>query len=209
VEESQGMKTFIQHINEVRRTTGLLSTALAASIGISAPTMAASPVSRNQTTQQTYQNTTAWKILISKYEGFKTEAYWDETGKVWTIGKGSTTHPDGRPVKKGDKITKQQADQYMEHYVNTKVIPKLKMIPNWNLMNSNQQSALISFAYNVGPGFYGKEGFESITKALSSSSNWKDVPSALAKYIKSKGKILPGLIKRRKAEGDLWLKANG
>lgn len=203
------MKTFIQHVNEVRRPAGLLSTALAASIGIAAPTIAASPVSSVQNIQQTYQNTTAWKVLISKYEGFKTEAYWDKTGKVWTIGKGSTTHPDGRPVKQGDKISKQQADQYMEHYVNTKVIPKLKMIPNWNLMNSNQQSALISFAYNVGPGFYGKSGFESITKALSSPNNWKNVPAALAKYVKSKGSTLPGLIKRRKAEGDLWNKAKG
>lgn len=203
------MKTFIQHVNEVRRPAGLLSTALAASIGIAAPTIAASPVSSVQNIQQTYQNTTAWKVLISKYEGFKTEAYWDKTGKVWTIGKGSTTHPDGRPVKQGDKISKQQADQYMEHYVNTKVIPKLKMIPNWNLMNSNQQSALISFAYNVGPGFYGKSGFESITKALSSPNNWKNVPAALAKYVKSKGSTLPGLIKRRKAEGDLWKKAKG
>ena len=26
---------------------------------------------------------------------------------MWTIGKGSTTHPDGRPVKKGDRITKE------------------------------------------------------------------------------------------------------
>lgn len=120
--------------------------------------MAATAPPRPQTTQQTYQNTTAWKLLISKYEGFKTEAYWDKTGKVWTIGKGSTTHPDGRPVKQGDRISKQQADQYMEHYVNTKVIPKLKMIPNWNLMNSNQQSALISFAYNVGMVFMVKVG---------------------------------------------------
>jgi GH24 family phage-related lysozyme (muramidase) len=204
----KGMKTFIQHVNEVKLSAGLLSTALAASIAIGSPAMAATTPPRPQTTQQPYQNTTAWKLLISKYEGFKTEAYWDKTGKVWTIGKGSTTHPDGRPVKQGDRITKQQADQYMEHYVNTKVIPKLKMIPNWNLMNSNQQSALISFAYNVGPGFYGKSGFESITMALSSSDHWKKVPAALAKYNKSKGKVLPGLIKRRAAEGDLWLKRN-
>ena len=29
--------------------------------------------------------------LINEFEGLKTEAYWDATGKVWTIGKGTTT----------------------------------------------------------------------------------------------------------------------
>jgi lysozyme len=96
----------------------------------------------------------------------------------------------------------------MEHYVNTKILPKLKNIPNWNLMNSNQKAALISFAYNVGPGFYGKEGFESITRALKTPSNWSQVPSALSKYIRSDGKVLPGLIKRRNAEGTLWTTPN-
>jgi GH24 family phage-related lysozyme (muramidase) len=144
--------------------------------------------------------------LISEFEGLKTEAYWDDTGKVWTIGKGTTKYPDGTPVKKGDKISKQQAEDFAQNYVDTKVIPTLeKTIPTWNKMNPNQQAALVSFAYNLGENFYGRKGFETLTKALSNVDTFDKVPDALKLYNKSGGKKLDGLVRRRKAEADLWL----
>lgn len=144
--------------------------------------------------------------LISEFEGLKTEAYWDDTGKVWTIGKGTTRYPDGTPVKKGDKISKQQAEEFAQNYVDTKVIPTLeKTIPTWNEMNPNQQAALVSFAYNLGENFYGRKGFETLTKALSNVDTFDKVPDALKLYNKSGGKKLDGLVRRRKAEADLWL----
>jgi len=143
--------------------------------------------------------------LISEYEGLKTTAYYDEDGKVWTIGKGTTKYEDGTPVKQGDKITKEKANQLMESYINNTVIPTLeKTIPTWGELDQNQRDALISFAYNVGPNFYGAEDFETITKELSSVDTLERVSAALKLYNKSKGKVLNGLIKRRKAEGDLW-----
>lgn len=145
--------------------------------------------------------------LISEFEGIKTDAYWDDTGKVWTIGKGTTTYRDGTPVKKGDKISKEEADNLMQDFIDTKIIPKLEeTIPTWNEMNPNQQASLISFAYNVGPNFYNRGGFESITKALSSVDNFNQVPEALKKYNKSGGKVLNGLTRRRKAEAALFIK---
>jgi GH24 family phage-related lysozyme (muramidase) len=147
--------------------------------------------------------------LISEFEGMKTEAYWDDTGKVWTIGKGTTTYRDGTPVKKGDKISKEEADNLMQDFVDTKIIPRLsETIPTWNEMNPNQQAALISFAYNMknGQNFYGRKGFETLTKAVSSVDNFKDVPTALLLYNKTGGKKSKGLARRRKAEADLWSK---
>ena len=153
--------------------------------------------------------TPAWNPLISEFEGVRTDAYWDDKGKVWTIGKGSTTHPDGTPVKRGDRISKDQANQYMQHYVDKNVLPVLsKRIPNWGQMNPNQQSALVSFAYNVGPNFYGKENFQTITNALSNQQNWSQVPNALKMYNKSGGEVLRGLERRRAAEAALWLTKN-
>jgi len=162
------------------------------------------PTPKQETPKQTSTGVPAWKPLISEFEGVRTDAYWDPTGKVWTIGKGSTTHPDGRPVKRGDRITKQQADEYMQSYVDKKVTPRLQKIPTWGKMNTNQQAALTSFAYNVGPSFYGREGFETITKALETEQGLKDVPGALNLYTKSDGQYLEGLKRRRKAEGTLW-----
>lgn len=145
--------------------------------------------------------------LISEFEGMKTDAYWDDTGKVWTIGKGTTTYRDGTPVKKGDKISKEEADNLMQDFVDTKIVPRLEStIPTWNEMNQNQQAALISFAYNMknGQNFYGRKGFETLTEAVSSVDNFKNVPAALRLYNKSGGKKLKGLVRRRNAEANLW-----
>jgi lysozyme len=73
-------------------------------------------------------------------------------------------------------------------------------------MNPNQQAALISFAYNMknGQNFYGRKGFETLTEAVSSVDNFKNVPAALRLYNKSGGKKLKGLVRRRNAEANLW-----
>lgn len=142
--------------------------------------------------------------FISNLEGFRTDAYWDKTG--WAVGNGSRTKLDGTPVKEGDKVTKEQATIMLNNYVDT-VRSKLETsVPTWNELNTNQQDALISFGYNVGPDFYGKKDFETITKALSTVNTLKTVPEALKLYKKSGGKVLNGLINRRKAEVDLWNK---
>jgi len=207
------MKSFKSFIEEKT----MAAAALGGIIGGVALGLAGSPQQKQEITQPQTQQTQqtqqaspkktkpeAWRALISSSEGFRSKAYWDSTGKVWTIGKGSTTHPDGRPVKRGDRITKQQADEYMQSYVDKKVTPRLQKIPTWGKMNPNQQAALTSFAYNVGPGFYGREGFETITKALETEQGLANVPNALNLYTKSDGQHLEGLKRRRKAEGALW-----
>jgi GH24 family phage-related lysozyme (muramidase) len=79
----------------------------------------------------------------------------------------------------------------MHHHLDNVVIPTLsKKIPNWNKMNDNQQAALISFSYNAGQNFYKKEGYETITKALSKESNWNNVPTALNLYNKGFDEVL-------------------
>jgi len=145
--------------------------------------------------------------LIEEFEGLKTEAYWDSTGKVWTIGQGTTTYPNGKPVKKGDKITKEQAREYAETFVNDVVIPRLQeTIPTWNEMTPNQQAALISFSYNAGQNFYGREKYKTLSKVLSSVDTFDKVPATLLLYNTSGGQKLKGLVRRRKAEAALWSK---
>ena len=151
-----------------------------------------------------------WSPLIKTYEGFESKSY--NKDSHWTIGWGSTTHPDGTPVKSGDKITKEKADLYLKHYVYNTVIPTLsKKIPQWDKMNPNQQAALISFAYNMGPNFYGAAERETITAALKSPATWNKIPTILPLYNKARSKtsnkleVMNGLIARRKDEAKLWL----
>jgi len=144
--------------------------------------------------------------VIKEFEGCRLEAYPDpETGgDPWTIGWGNTRHFDGSPVKRGDTITQAVADQMLDSYVRDFVRSQLaQRIPIWRKLNPGQQAALLSFAYNVGAGFYGATGFDTISAALG-RSRLADVPAALRLYVNPGGPSEAGLRRRREAEVKLW-----
>ena len=141
--------------------------------------------------------------LIKEFEGFRLDAYLCPVN-VWTIGYGST-RINGRPVKKGDRLASaQDAHNLLMLQVKNEFLPKLEIIPRWAEMTEFQQGALLSFAWNLGAHFYGSNGFQTITKAL--QTDWEAVPSALKLYVRGGGKTLPGLVRRRQAESDLWVR---
>ncbi len=149
----------------------------------------------------------AFVSFLTQVERFEPVAYLDRVGK-WTIGIGSTTHPSGEEVVKGQTITKERAVEYVKHYVYTQILPAVQKIPTWDDMNINQKTAIISFAYNLGANFYGGPNRETITEALRTKKNLKNVPKALKLYIKGKIndvlQVIPGLVNRRNAEITLW-----
>jgi GH24 family phage-related lysozyme (muramidase) len=145
--------------------------------------------------------------LIKEFEGCHLSAYpdplhgWD----VATIGYGTTRYSDGRKVQRGDKITVIDADQLLKTEIE-RIAEKLRAtIPFWNAMGINQQGALISFAYNLGTGFYGSAGFETISKRLR-EKDWRQVPAAMELYRNPGSNVEAGLLRRRRAEGALWAK---
>lgn len=144
--------------------------------------------------------------VIKHFEGFRSNAYADELTKsgVPTIGWGMTTHPDGRAVKLGDSITREDADKHLESHVERMRERLSKSVPNWDKMQPHQQAAVTSFAHNFGTGFYGKKGFETISGKLSDPSKWHEVPSAMSLYNKSGGRVRSGLVRRRSVEGAMW-----
>lgn len=133
--------------------------------------------------------------IIKEYEGLRLKSYKCPAG-VWTIGYGSTAG-----VKKGMEITESEADQRLivdlmvsEYAIERAVKP---------LLNDNQFSALASFVFNVGAGKFGQS---TLLKKL----NAGDVNGAADEFLKwnkGGGKVLPGLVKRRAAERDLFLSA--
>jgi GH24 family phage-related lysozyme (muramidase) len=144
--------------------------------------------------------------LIQEFEGCHLEAYLCPAG-VATIGWGNTRHIDGRPVKLGDKVTGIEADMMLRREID-RIIEKLRVIPHWNEMSAGQQSALISFGYNLGASFYGAVGFETITRRLR-EKDWAEVPDALLLYRNPGSKFEAGLKRRREAESRLWLQGMG
>jgi len=143
--------------------------------------------------------------LIREFEGFESNAYPDPcTGdKPWTIGWGFTSLNDAL-VKKGDSISREDADAMLDLWIETKVVPALaKTVPGWKTLPPNRQNALVSFAWNVGWHFCGSADFVTISKCLR-ESDYDAVPAALMLYVNPGSSVEAGLRRRREAEAKLW-----
>lgn len=141
--------------------------------------------------------------MIKEFEGCKLKAYWDATGKVWTIGYGTTVYPDGSPVEKGDELTTQAvALAYMLNDIKTIRLPGIRKCVKAPL-TINELCALISLAYNIGTAGLARS---SIISRLNAGASRVDVADRFLLYNKSGGKVLRGLVRRRKAERELFLR---
>ena len=143
--------------------------------------------------------------LIKDFEGCHLTAYPDPLsgGDPWTIGYGTTRYSGGVPVKRGDKINVIEADMLLRLEVDRIAEKLTSTVPHWREINDGQKCALISFAYNLGSGFYGSAGFETISKRLADRS-WSEVPAAMLLYRNPGTNVEAGLRRRREAEGRVW-----
>lgn len=131
--------------------------------------------------------------IIKKWEGYKAYPYQDAVG-VWTIGYGTTegVGPHSRPV------TQDQAEQHIiREMVKIQVdIDTLVDVP----LSENQNAALISFIYNLGVG-----NFRSSTLLRKlNKGNYYGAAREFDRWIYAGGKVLTGLINRRKDEANLF-----
>lgn len=137
--------------------------------------------------------------LIKQFEGCRLTAYKDSVG-VLTIGYGWTQPVDGRAIYLGMTIDQPTADRLLrtgvvqfEQAVNQLVKVKI---------TQGQFDALVSFAYNLG------------TRALSTSTllkklnagDYKGAANEFPRWNKAAGKVMNGLVARRAAERELFLK---
>ena len=146
--------------------------------------------------------------LIKEFEGCHLKAYPDPlSGNLpITIGWGSTRKKDGSPFYLSDTLTQAEADELLIAQCKKEFLPSLRKIPYWNEMSDGKRGALLSFAYNLGAGFYGSADFNTITKRLK-NKEWDLVPDALYLYRNPGSNVEAGLARRRKAEGEAWKKS--
>ena len=136
--------------------------------------------------------------LIKEFEGCKLEAYKCPAG-VWTIGYGTTDADYSitkTKIKAGLKISKQQAEKWLRQSVNKKYSPKVNKYNNKYHWTQNEFDAMVSFAYNLG-------SIDELT--ANGKRTKKEISQKMLLYTKAKGKELPGLVRRRKAEQKLFL----
>ena len=131
--------------------------------------------------------------LVAEFEGFRAEAYLCPAN-VWTIGYGFTSG-----VKPGDVITREEADARLDaelaHFASG-VRPLLK-----RPATPNQFGAMVSLAFNIGIAGFAK----SSVLRLHNAGDFEGAARAFAMWNKAGGKVLPGLVRRRAAEADLYL----
>lgn len=136
--------------------------------------------------------------LIQQFEGLRLKAYQDSVG-VWTIGYGNITYLDGSKVKKGDKITREQADLMFKQTANKFALEVAKLI---NVcLTQNQFNALVSLAYNIGIGAF--KG-STLLKKVNANPNDESIRAEFKRWNRAGGKVLNGLTRRRNEEADLY-----
>lgn len=148
----------------------------------------------------TYQISENGLALIAQFEGLVLHPYLDQIG-VPTIGYGTTIYPDGRKVSMKDAvITKELAQHFLEHFVDTVCIPHIEKsitVP----LNQNQVDALCSFSYNLGAG---PIDHSTLHDKINSKAPCSDIQAEFKKWCHAGGKVLGDLVRRRAKEAQLY-----
>ncbi|POT54650.1 lysozyme [Citrobacter amalonaticus] len=132
--------------------------------------------------------------IIKHFEGLRLQAY-KCPANIWTIGYGHTAS-----VLPNDVITREQAitllrkdveesERAVKHYVH---------VP----LTQNQFDALVSFVFNLGGGNFSTS---TLLKKLN-AGDYNGAASEFGRWVNVGGKPQPGLVRRREAESELFLK---
>lgn len=133
--------------------------------------------------------------LIRSFEGLRLHAYKAvPTEEYYTIGYGHY----GPDVKSNESITEAQAEELLKRDLQRFVTAVTGMLKT--TVNQNQFDALVSFAYNCGPGNLKT----STLLAYVNQRNFKAAAAEFGKWTHAGGKVLQGLVRRRAAEAKLF-----
>jgi lysozyme len=134
--------------------------------------------------------------LIKQFEGYSSKAYPDPAtgGAPWTIGYGTT-----RGVKPGMVITAEQAEKMLRDDVAKFESGVSSLITSPT--TQGQFDAMVSLAYNIGLGNFGKS-------TLLKKHNARCYTCAADQFRvwnRANGKVMNGLTKRRAAEREVYM----
>lgn len=139
--------------------------------------------------------------FIARFEGFRAQPYNDAAGHA-TVGYGHLLHYG--PVTEADKVKYRNGISRGDALDLLAVDARKATIgvkQNVKVhLTTPQFDALVSFAFNCGVGALAGS---TLLKRLN-KGDYNSVPSELMKWVKAGGQTLPGLVNRRRAEGDLF-----
>lgn len=137
--------------------------------------------------------------FIKSFEGFASLEYTCVAGKR-TIGYGHVLRPEEKYVcgvceREAENILKKDLD------IVEKALDRFVLVS----LSGNQKDALISFVFNIGVQAFKKS---TLLKELN-QGHYEKVPQQLQRWIYVNGRPCNGLIRRRKAEANLFEKTTG
>ena len=137
--------------------------------------------------------------LIKKFEGLKLKPYLCSAG-VPTIGYGNTLYENGKKVSLKDSVITESRATELLSYSLKNLEQQVDSFCRDDI-NQNQFDALVSFAFNLGP-----YNLKSSTLLKKVNKNPKDptIRDEFMRWTKAGGKVLKGLVERRKVEADLY-----
>lgn len=131
--------------------------------------------------------------LIKEHEGLRLDAY-RCPAKVWTIGYGST----GPHVRAGLRIDATQAEALLLEDV-ARFEDGVARIAG--ACTQGQYDALVCFAFNLGLGAL----MSSTLLKKHKAGDHRAAAAEFARWVSAGGRRLPGLVRRRAAEAELYL----
>lgn len=134
--------------------------------------------------------------FIKRFEGFSPIIYLDSAG-LKTIGYGHLIHPHEKSFFKNG-ISELDAESLLKQDVQLaeNAVARLIKVP----LTNHQFDALVSFTFNVGSGALQR----STLRHKINRGEHEEVPLELLKWIYAGNRKIPGLIKRRILEGELY-----
>ncbi len=150
--------------------------------------------------------------LMHHFEDRELMAYADPGtgGDPYTIGWGMTYYPDGRKVKRGDRITAAQADADFATILDRDFARIVDAAIGNAPTTAAQFGAMVALAYNIGvgprvwlPGM--KKGFrQSQVLKMHLAGRYAEAAKAFDSWTTAGGKVMAGLVRRRNAEAALY-----
>lgn len=149
-------------------------------------------------------------LLIAHFENIKANAYWDKAAKCYSVGLGFTHTIDGKKVNKITRIkSKEELMNYWIRYTEDKMFPTMAEHLAIEHTDIQERVALGCTAFNTGDKIYGKKEPSAYAQNLNHYFETRDsiylnkALYTLNKYVKSRGRVLTGLVKRRRVESDI------
>jgi lysozyme len=142
---------------------------------------------------QEYRYSEEGLALTKGFEGLRLAAYQDVAG-VWTVGYGHT----GPDVGAGLTITEEEAETMLLADLADAIVCVNGAVTV--AISQCQFDALVDFCFNAGRGNF-------VNSTLLRKLNLGDVDGAAAEFqlwVHAGGKVVAGLVRRRKAEADLF-----